>query len=41
MHTITDGYRGLSFLVRLNSDRILYFAALGVALSAAALLGSV
>jgi hypothetical protein len=41
MQTLAGGYRGLSLLLRLNSDRLLYTGALCLALSIAALLGSV
>ena len=34
MHTMTEGYRSLSFIVRLNSDRLLYVATILTALFA-------
>lgn len=40
MQTLQGGYRGLSLLMKLNSDRILYGATLIVALTAGAWLGS-
>lgn len=40
MHTITQGYRGLSFLVNLNWDRLLYIATVFAALMMGAFLGS-
>jgi len=40
MQTIQSGYRGLSLLMMLNSDRVLYVATLAVALAAGAWLGS-
>jgi hypothetical protein len=40
MQTITAGYRGLSLLVDLNWDRLLYIATIIVALGLGAYLGS-
>ncbi|MEO9685004.1 MAG: hypothetical protein ABJR46_07340 [Tateyamaria sp.] len=40
MQTIQSGYRGLSLLMLLNSDRVLYVATLAAALAAGAWLGS-
>ncbi|MCV2881134.1 hypothetical protein [Actibacterium sp. XHP0104] len=40
MHTIAEGYRGLSVLVNLNWDRIFYMAAIGGALTGGAFVGS-
>ncbi|WP_268877790.1 hypothetical protein [Roseovarius litorisediminis] len=40
MQNIASGYRGLSLLVDLNWDRILYLATIGAALYAAAFVGS-
>lgn len=40
MQTIQSGYRGLSLLMSLNWDRILYVATLATALAAGAWLGS-
>ena len=40
MQTIQTGYRGLSLLMMLNSDRLLYAATLAVALAAGAYIGS-
>lgn len=40
MQTIQSGYRGLSLLMTLNSDRLLYAATLAAALGAGAWLGS-
>jgi len=40
MQTLQSGYRGLSLLMMLNSDRVLYAATLIAALSAGAWLGS-
>ncbi len=41
MQTLTRGYRGLSLLVGINWDLILYVATIAVALIGGALLGSV
>ncbi len=40
MQVISKGYRGLSVLVDLNWDRVLYFATIAVALAAGAFIGS-
>jgi hypothetical protein len=40
MQTINSGYRGLSLLVDLNWDRILYLATIAFALCAGAYFGS-
>ncbi|MEM8578226.1 MAG: hypothetical protein AAGF60_10270 [Pseudomonadota bacterium] len=40
MQTISNGYRGLSLLMRLNWDRALYFCTIAAALWAGAWLGS-
>ncbi len=40
MQTIIGGYRGLSLLVDLNWDRLLYLATIAAALFAAAFVGS-
>jgi len=40
MHTIQSGYRGLSLIMMLNWDRVLYVATLATALAAGAWLGS-
>ncbi|MGB5557775.1 MAG: hypothetical protein WBN04_07160 [Paracoccaceae bacterium] len=40
MQTIQSGYRGLSLLVDLNWDRLLYFATIAAALGAGAFIGS-
>ena len=40
MQTIQNGYRGLSLLMSLNWDRLLYVATLATALAAGAWLGS-
>ncbi len=40
MQTIKKSYRGLSLLVDLNWDRVLYLGTLAVALAAGAWLGS-
>lgn len=40
MQTIQSGYRGLSLLMSLNWDRILYVATLATALAFGAWLGS-
>ena len=40
MQTIQRGYHGLSLLMKLNSDRLLYVATLITALAAGAWLGS-
>jgi len=40
MQTIMETTRGLGFLVRLNSDRLLYLATIGFALGVAAFVGS-
>lgn len=40
MQTIANGYRGLSLLLNLNWDRLLYVATLCAALWAGAYLGS-
>ena len=39
MQTLTDGYRGLSLLMTLNADRVLYTLTLAAALGAGAWLG--
>lgn len=39
MQTIQSGYRGLSLLMLLNSDRVLYAATLIAALAAGAWMG--
>ena len=40
MDAIEDGYRGLSLLVDLNLDRLLYFATIGGALLLGGYVGS-
>ena len=40
MQTLQSGYRGLSMLMLLNSDRVLYAATLAVALAVGAWLGT-
>jgi len=40
MQTIESGYRGLSLLMMLNWDRVLYAATLATALAAGAWVGS-
>ncbi|MEL6806846.1 MAG: hypothetical protein ABJ263_06620 [Tateyamaria sp.] len=40
MQTIQSGYRGLSLIMTLNWDRVLYVATLATALAAGAWLGS-
>ena len=40
MQTIQSSYRGLSLLMDLNWDRVLYIATIVVALAAGAFLGS-
>lgn len=40
MQTLQSGYRGLSLLMALNSDRLLYIATLATALAAGAWVGS-
>lgn len=40
MQHIQSGYRGLSLLVGLNVDRLMYFAAIAAALMAGAFIGS-
>ena len=40
MQQIVSGYRGMTLLVNLNWDRILYIATIIVALSAGAFVGS-
>ncbi len=40
MQTITKGYRGLSVLMDLNWDRVLYLCTIVFALAAGAFLGS-
>jgi len=40
MQQIVSGYRGLSLLVDVNWDRILYLSTIGVALLAGAFIGS-
>lgn len=41
MQTLTEGYKGVSLLIGLNWDRLLYVATIGGALWAGAFLGSV
>jgi len=41
MQTLTQGYHGVSLLVNLNWDRMLYLATIAFALSAGAYLGAV
>ena len=41
MQAVQDGYRGLSLLMDLNWDRILYVSTIVLALGAGAWLGSV
>ena len=40
MQTITAGYRGVSLLIGLNWDRLLYLATIGFALTFGAWIGS-
>lgn len=40
MQTLQHGYRGLSLVMLLNMDRVLYVVTLGAALAASAWLGS-
>jgi hypothetical protein len=40
MQTIENGYRGLTLLVDLNWDRLLYLATIAAALGAGAYIGS-
>ncbi|WP_302661600.1 hypothetical protein [Sulfitobacter sp. SK012] len=40
MQTISKGYRGLSLLMDLNWDRVLYVCTIGFALAAGAWVGS-
>jgi hypothetical protein len=40
MQTIQSSYRGLSLLMDLNWDRVLYVGTIGVALAAGAFLGT-
>ncbi len=40
MQTIESGYRGLTLLVDLNWDRLLYVATIAAALGAGAFIGS-
>ncbi|MDX1785424.1 hypothetical protein [Roseovarius sp. ZX-A-9] len=40
MQTLIGGYRGLSLLVDLNRDRMLYLGAIGVALFGASYIAS-
>jgi len=40
MHTLQQSYRGFSLMMALNSDRLLYLAAIILALTAGAWLGS-
>jgi len=40
MQQLVSGYRGISLLVNVNWDRILYFATIAVALLAGAFFGS-
>lgn len=40
MQTLTKGYRGLSVLMDLNWDRVLYLLTIAVALAAGAFVGS-
>jgi asparagine N-glycosylation enzyme membrane subunit Stt3 len=40
MHTIQRSYRGLSLLMELNWDRVLYVATIAVALAAGAFIGT-
>jgi len=40
MHTIQNSYRGLSLLVVINWDRLLYIATISTALFAGAFFGS-
>ncbi|MDM8167822.1 hypothetical protein [Roseovarius sp.] len=41
MQQIVSGYRGISLLVNVNWDRILYLATIAVALLAGAFFGSI
>lgn len=41
MHTLQDGYRGLSMLMDLNWDRALYFTTILLALGASAWLSTI
>ena len=40
MQTLSNGYRGVTLLIGLNWDRILYLAGIAAALWAGALVGS-
>ena len=40
MDMIQEGYRGLSLLVNVNWDRLIYFATIAAALMAGAFVGS-
>lgn len=40
MNSITAGYRGVSLLMKLNFDRMIYLGALPLALAAGAWIGS-
>lgn len=40
MEMVTQGYRGLSFLVNLNGDRLLYIGTIAFALGLGAFIGS-
>lgn len=40
MHTIQQSYRGLSLVMELNWDRIIYLGTIALALGAGAYLGS-
>jgi len=40
MQTIAAGYKGVSLLVNLNWDRLMYLATIGVALGLGAYIGS-
>ncbi|MEL6409206.1 MAG: hypothetical protein AAGK67_09165 [Pseudomonadota bacterium] len=39
MQHFYNGYRGMAFLMRLNWDRVLYIATIGVALATGAMIG--
>ena len=41
MQTLTEGYKGVSLLIGLNWDRLLYIATIAGALWAGAFLGSI
>ena len=41
MHTLEESYRGLSLVMMLNWDRLLFLATIGLALMAGAYLGSI